>query len=1208
MTAASTLSPPLQWQRMPLDGRVLIEASAGTGKTFNIGLIYLRLLLERGLGVEQILVTTFTEAAAQELRERLRRRLVEAERRLDATPTEPAPADSLEAWLDANFSSDRTTALRRIQIARIDFDRAPIATIHGLCRRIQRDYPLESGAAFAVDKLLDEKSLLRECVEDFWRRRYLGDAVDADEADSVLSGGPEGLLRDLGGLLEGNAIASQADGPARIQRHIGELCGAETIAELIRLGSDKKLYAPRRSALSKRLLAIANLLETGETAIARWEEQLEKYFDAAELDQQQSETALLRLRDHPLLRSLQTLRDLIGCRKNFARGAVYAAALAYCREELPRRARQRDVQTFSMLIDAVHARLCGAGAHAALAECLFKAFPAALIDEFQDTDQRQFEIFDRIYRDAEGRERGLLLAIGDPKQAIFGFRGGDIAAYLRASEHVAQRYSLAVNRRSSTPLVTALNALYANTDGGFDDARIRYRPVQAGGRPDQTPYAVAGMTITAPLSIHRFRGDAGANEPINAIGELEKMALEDCANRVAELLNDAGRTIGRQRVSPGDIAVLVSTNMQIVSLRGLLAARGVPCVGSGRASVFASDIARDLELILFGVLNAEDDRAVRGALSTRLLGARFDDFVHWQDDTQAFECELERFANWRALVCSRGVLALIEAVLAHGGARLLTMPDGERVITDLRHLGELLAEQETAQHGLDGLYAWFASMRRDEEGKEDDDDDAMQARQLRIESDARRVQLLTLHASKGLEFPIVFLPLVWRIRDRGGAHAPNVLRFHDESGNECLDLGSADFLANRAQHFREDLRERLRLLYVGLTRAQHAVHVYWVDRGQQPQDDDNNHIWQMPAIDLLIRQTQHHIGATPGEAGLDQLAAALQGIAVVEAHHGAMPSYQAEAASHSPRAAREPLPALRAFQWLHSFSGLIRQAQTVATESAASDEADADEHNVEPLQVEALRNEAEDARLLVLQPWRGPRFGEAVHKVLERAQPGRVWPEQRPLLAAQLAAQAVRARETASADPVELVGRMVDRVRDADLGDGLRLAALAADARVIEFEFQFPVQQVSLARLRTLCAQHGCAGAVPASLDATTLNGMLTGFADLIFLHAGRYHVLDYKTNRLGARLSDYAAPALDAAMSAHHYDLQALLYTVALHRYLTQRLDGYTSEQHLGESWYLFLRAVGLQAGLGVWRRQWPPALIHALDDAFAGVQGAAA
>jgi exodeoxyribonuclease V beta subunit len=250
----------------------------------------------------------------------------------------------------------------------------------------------------------------------------------------------------------------------------------------------------------------------------------------------------------------------------------------------------------------------------------------------------------------------------------------------------------------------------------------------------------------------------------------------------------------------------------------------------------------------------------------------------------------------------------------------------------------------------------------------------------------------------------------------------------------------------------------------------------------------------------------------------------------------------------------------------------------------------------------------EDPRLLSLYPLRGPRFGDAVHQVLELAAPGPVWPGQRQLVHTQLTAQAVKASNVPPDDALERVGRMIDRARQTDLGDGLRLADIATDQRIVEFEFQFPVRQVPLARLRQLCIAHGQPDVVPASLDATTLNGMLTGFADLIIEWDGRFHVLDYKTNWLGPHLDDYRGPALDAAMAEHHYPLQALIYTVALHRYLRQRMDGYTAERHLGDSRYLFVRALGLDAGLGVWRKQWPPGLIEALDDAFAGMQEATA
>ena len=1196
----ATALPALDWRRMPLQGRILIEASAGTGKTWNIGLIYLRLLLEGELRVEQILVTTFTDAAAQELRERLRRRLVEAGRLLESTSGGSATGDdSLENYLSSlcHDEDSRRHALRKIQLARADLDRAPVSTIHALCQRIQRDYPLESGAAFANDKLFDEQQLQRECVEDFWRRRYLAGTVDPREAELLLKDGPEGLLRDLGGLSNSTDARIEAGGLAELERQLAALRTGEVVAGLLRLADDKKLYAPRVRALANALKAVAALLQSGlhVDIEADLRDQLKGTFDPVSVAKQESPDHPAALTHHPLILALQQLGSLLQLRTVFTRGAVLAEAAQACREEMPRRARQRHVLTFSMLIDAVYERLCGEQADDVLADRLYEAFPVALIDEFQDTDQRQFAIFDRIYRG-----RGTLVMIGDPKQAIYSFRGGDIAAYLRASEQAGQRFSLGTNHRSSRALVEALNAWYGHTEGGFDHPQIRYQPVIAAGRADDKPYTIHGEPAARPLVIHPFRGDAKdqRGNPLKALGELEALALDDCANRIAELLNDPQQQISGQRVTPGDIAVLLSTNNQIVALRTRLIARGVPCVGSGRGNIFAGEVARELELILYAVLHPDDDQAVRGALATRLLGATLEQFSAWQTQPAAFERELERFEAWRTLARTRGVLALIDTLLAARATALLALPEGERVLTDLRHLGELLAAEEGARQGLDGLYAWLQEMRQ--EGS-DGDAEAADERQLRIESDARRVQLLTIHASKGLEFPIVFLPLVWRIGDRTGMRAPKLLRHHDAGGQRCVDLGSVDFIEHRGLHYREELEERLRLLYVALTRAVHAVHVYWVDRGPLP--DGDARAWEWAAIDLLIQQAQRRLDLTQGETSLDAMATALGGIRLCAPFADAFIRYQAPAEVPSPRATQTPLPGSRPFQWLHSFSGLIRQATAavVVDDRGAVDEAGIEE----PVAiVDGLVEAAEDSRLLSLHPLRGPRFGDAVHHVLELAGPGPVWPGQRQLLHSQLAAQAV----PANSEALERVGKMIDRARQADLGDGLRLVDIPAEHRIVEFEFQFPVRQVPLARLRQLCIAHGRPGAVPASLDATTLNGMLTGFADLILAWDGRYHVLDYKTNWLGARLHDYQGHSLDAAMAEHHYPLQALLYTVALHRYLRQRLDGYTAERQLGDSWYLFVRALGLAPGLGVWRQRWPVALIEALDDAFADAQEAAA
>ena len=596
------------------------------------------------------------------------------------------------------------------------------------------------------------------------------------------------------------------------------------------------------------------------------------------------------------------------------------------------------------------------------------------------------------------------------------------------------------------------------------------------------------------------------------------------------------------------------------------------------------------------VRGAQLQRRTRRArrLCTRLLGATFADIRVWQDDEQGFERELERFAQWQ-LAGAAGAQALIQTVIAQQAARLLSLTGGERVVTDLRHLGELLGADDDVRRGLESAYNRLVALRREES---DDDIDAAKARRLRIESDAARVQLMTVHAAKGLQFPIVFVPFAWRVGDRTGAHAPKVLNFHDDHGRAWIDLGSERFDDHVAAHFQEALQERLRLLYVAITRAKYAVHLYWTDRNGPPTIGAD--ACKTAALDVLIHQTQTHLGLSPGEASLPEMAERSGGIAVVAPFDGGFARFVTSDSAQE-AVVRRPLPAPRPFQWLHSFSSLTKHVTLTAEESAASDEIETELDVERETAAEEAAQFADDATLLSLDAWRGRHFGNALHEILETAPREPLWPRHRDFLARHLSALGVRA--TPGIDSLEAVGHMVDRVRFSDLGDGLRLIELRDGASISEFEFQFPVDAVSIDDLRDICARHGVSGAISPVLSLRVLSGMLTGFADLIFAHDGHYHVLDYKTNWLGNRLGDYDAASLDAAMTQHHYPLQALIYTVALHRYLRGRLDGYTADSHLGESWYLFVRAVGLAGGSGVWRRRWPSALIEALDAAFSGV-----
>ncbi|MBS0568998.1 MAG: UvrD-helicase domain-containing protein [Proteobacteria bacterium] len=1185
--------PALDWKTLNLSDpyRVLIQASAGTGKTWTIGALYLRLLLEREVTVDKILVVTFTDAAAQELRQRLRTRLADAEQWLAGLVATDAADDSeTRGWLKNRYPNTDTAkvALRRIRLARMDFDRAPIGTIHSFCQRVLRDFPLDAGAALGRDVRLDETALRRECVEDFWRRRYLDrDDVLPDEAEALFKAGPDALARDLASLLNHDAEVLPVDGLQAIDAMIASLREPPCVEQIQAL-CDVTLFKRSNSAARTRLIRIYDALSSGTNLLKTLQTGLDKSFEPNALDDQQRDTAKVRLCEHPLIRSLQSLRVLLKRRTIFIRGAVLREAFEYCRREIPLRAARLQGSTHSMLIDNVHGRV---GNSREFAQRLFDAFPIALVDEFQDTDARQFAIFDRIYRDANGAKRGWLAMIGDPKQAIYGFRGGDVEAYLGARSSADAQFQLNTNYRSSEVLIKACNALYAKTDGGFNDARIRYSPVEPGKKAEKKVLARGGAPDATPLKIHLFRGDAvdKNGKQLASLGGLEALALDDCAARIVELLNDDAVTIGGEPLTAGKIAVLLPNNRQVAGMRGKLLARGVPCVGAGHGSVFESPVAAELHLFLHAVLNPDDAAAARGALATNLLGANLSDLLDWQNDARGFEAQLDRFARWHALAATRGAFGAIADMIEQRAADLLSLPDGERMLTDLRHLGELVAEREAREAGLEGVIAWFAAMRGEDKGMEE----AGKAHRLRIESDAERVQLMTLHAAKGLEFPVVFLPLAWRISSRKGQYEPDVLRLHGEGGRLLADLGSANFDANLDRHFDEDLRERLRLLYVGMTRAESALHLYWVER----KDAAGSAAWNIAGIDVLFWQAFCANGLLPDEESICANAAKLTGLEAV----GACPMLDAEfrkpESDAAPLAARTPLPELRPFLWSHSFSGITRRSHDTSFDAAAADEVESnDEWPLLPDVAEAAQPE-----LLALDAWRGRQFGDAVHALLEHAPAGPFAPAD---LVRQLAASGVRSAGDESS--LTALTRMLDRSIAADLGGGLYLRDIAAADRVAEFGFQFPVG-AALHDLRAVCAAHGFADIWPRDAAASVLRGMLVGFVDLIFLYDGRYHVLDYKTNRLGERLSEYRGAALDTAMAEHHYPLQALLYTVALHRYLRGRLRDYSPERHLGDSVYLFLRGVGLAPGAGVWRRRWPVALVEDIDAVFAGVELAA-
>ncbi len=1164
MTATAT-----HWRQLQLDPataphrRVLVEASAGTGKTWTISVLYLRLVVEHGLRPESILVSTFTDAAAAELRERIRARLQWAWRHFDG-PADIGSAESeLRDWLAALEAQVPAAEARwRVQRALAELDRAPIATLHALCRRILSEQVLASGSDFRPGELVSARELESELLDDL--ARLLAHGPLGDEASGLpalhrmsaparaklvkaaLQPGIEIVGGEVDALL---AAFAASDCPARI-----EAFAASIIV-------DGKKYA-----LGERLRELAAWLRTGDAFATFDEKKLKTLIDPSFWHAQVRAEHVADTLANPVAIRARAVAALLLARDAILQAHGLRGMLPTLLEWRTKRLTQRRQFTFDDLIERVHAQTCAARDQDddALADRLHAQWPVALIDEFQDTDARQWEIFDAIHRDAAGAARGLLLLIGDPKQSIYRFRGSDIASYLRAAATTTQRLSLAVNQRATQALVDATNALYAHAGDAFampDDA-IRYVPVGAAGRADREPLHSGGMTIAQPLLLHRLDDDSDA------------AALAACVAQIAAYLEPGRWRIGDRALEPGDIAVLLPRHDDIAALRQRLQALRIPCVGAGRSDLFATPWATELRVLLHALMAPGDVGAVRAALATRLLGCDYAQLRALDHDSPGWRAQADGLALWAEAWQRHGVLHAVDRVIADAAPRLLARVDGERALTDLRHLGELLQAESQRCSGAQQLLAWFATRCA---ATAQGDDAAARERELRIESDQRRVQLLTLHASKGLEFPIVLLPLMGRQRGRRETYPVWTER---RDGQRRIDLGSGDLAAHQQTAAREDLQERLRVLYVALTRAEHACHLFLGPLDATPDDHAS-------ALDHLLRGVD-----------LAALAGKCPQIGLIDA----APTPSLAAFTTAPetivRRARA-WPARRGIDAAYSFSSLMSRAQlALRDDDAARDEAATKGIESALAEVDAVQA---DERLLRLSPWRGTEFGNGLHALFEHRDLAQPMAAQRDRVRAELQQAGLRVEPARRDDMIDAVIERVQSTLDTDLGDGLRLGALSAAMQRAEMGFQFRLEHLDLQRLQQLCDARGEPGLIPHGLGDTRLRGFLSGKIDLVFVHGGAVHVLDYKSNHLGNALADYCGAALDAAMDAHGYRWQALLYAIAVRRYLARRQRQVAAPLRLGDTLYLFLRAVGLAPGAGVWRHRFDDDFLAAVDALFA-------
>jgi exodeoxyribonuclease V beta subunit len=1221
---------PLDVFACPLGGIRRIEASAGTGKTWNICGLYLRLLLERGLAVQHILVVTFTNAATAELRERIRQRIVDtlAFVRPDrGAPPPPGGDDFVERLVDTLRTAhglDDDTLATRLELALATFDEASIFTIHGFSQRALADTPFTSQMPLALELAPDASRWVAQAANDFWRRHVDTDDLDPALADLLVErkDSPERFARLLARHLAKPlaraewpaSIDSEApvDDAALAQAHRaareGWLAAREDIVALLwrAWSDDLSRTTYKEEALLAAIAAWDALLADPDAGTAQAPEGAKpELLGAAKLaaaTKKKGTTprhAFFDLAD-ALLDLRRARREALDVRRLALLRALLAEGAAAQREAK----RRERVVAFDDMLANLHERLAGADAPW-LAAALRARFPAALIDEFQDTDPLQFAIFKAIYA-APGAgvaapDAAPVFFVGDPKQAIYSFRNADLHTYLAAGREAVAHYSLAENQRSTGPLIEALNRLFGVNPRAFMIDELAYQPVRLGAKPRKPLVDRSeGGDTRAALQAWMLPLDEATGEPLPQRAA-QAAVVEATAAEISRLLGAAQRgevTLGEgpaaRPLAAGDIAVLVRSNAQGSLIRHALGALGVGSVELSQASVFASSDAEEIERVLAAVLEPARERRLKAALATEAMGWQAADIDALARDEPALLAQVQRFAAWRDLWLQRGIGVMLRQWMAMADvtARLLTRADGERRLTNLLHLVECLHEAAQTNAAPDALLRWLQTRRAGGAAAADE------ATQLRLESDRNLVQIVTIHKSKGLEYPIVFCPFLWSPEVvRAGEDEGDSAVYHDDGGELVIDWRKRFFDEEAKADVRERLRlersaESLRLVYVALTRAVHRCVIVagccLTARGRAINADASARSllnWLVAGAGMSPGQWFEHKGGVPAIADAWwELAAGSGGTIAVH------PLPQAPALPLAlPRPAPESLAALApphplpVAWWMGSFSGMAHGAQH---EQSALDH----DLRVLPDEAGAAAQTSPAPRVGdddILRFPRGPAAGECMHRVFEcmdfAAPAG--WPA---AIAAALrllrTMNSGTAREEAGAPPAPeteaahaaMLARMLADVLATPLPLGtarpLRLAELPRERRLVELEFHLPSHRLDAAGLNTLFAHEGVD--LP-RLNFATLRGFLKGFIDLVFEHEGRYFILDWKSNHLGDTPAAYGRAPVAAAMREQAYHLQSLLYLVALDRYLRTRLAGYDPERHLGGAVYLFVRGV---------------------------------
>ncbi|TWX64579.1 exodeoxyribonuclease V subunit beta [Colwellia demingiae] len=1274
-----------------LSGKHLIEASAGTGKTYNITRIYLRLLLERELTVEQILLMTFTKDATQELRGRIDAFIRLALSDWDTLCVEDAYFATLDKRIE---KTQREFLLKR---ALLFLDEAAIFTIHGFCQRVLNQYAFTSGLPFNANMAANSSEITLQVCQDWYRSLAKSDH-DSFMLLASFWATPDSFLSSFSKAIGHTSALSvvdvesiEAEFIALVRLAAQALTANSDLFEnaliLVKKGADQEKRRSELMQLNTWLESIISkelsLLDVGEGKV----KMPDGFFDGKRYARSTYKAELLEA-FAPVKEVKEQVKKIANNINKAKAYSIVKSGIYIIRQQVIEQKKALNLLDFDDLINtlanclnsgtvsddssnddnAIDGDFSEENSHL-LAKQLLAQYPVALIDEFQDTDPKQFGILQSIYYgdNAKKANAGLFL-IGDPKQAIYGFRGGDIFAYLNARSGCDHHWLMDTNWRSTPQMIEGYNQFFtykrneslveetlaSKTQSQQNESvfgfGIPYLPVLAGKKAkeadsqDQTSQnEQVILDSDKALQFIHFTNDETSDDT-NPQGDKvsqgsRPMLANWCANEIVTLLASKGAS---NKINPKDIAILVRDGAEARDIKHALQQAGLDSVFlSDRANLFHSQQAKQLLGLLKGVLLPENERLFVAALSCGLLGFDAKKLHRLQQDEMAYQTLKFAFVDYRTQWQRQGFITMAINLMHN----LIDVPQNnkDRCLTNVLHLFEILQAASVRLSQGQELLHWFEQQCH----LETNDVEA----ELRLESDGDLIRLITQHGSKGLEYPYVFIPFACRHKDplKFGNKSVSYLEYHDKNGELCLSLdGSKE--AKKAMS-NEAYAESIRLLYVAITRAERRCYVlccafdayHLSPLGKTLQFQEQESI--IKPLRALKASAEHAIGIR--EVSLDCALdininidkddeAALNPL-------GLSPSNK-KAQAFANTAVSKFVGKIERDWWLSSFTALSRNIRHAGVSNPDRDTADIANRQLEALTTSAEHTDTEhdSAEKICFKLTKGANTGNLLHDILEQtdfSEPD--WQEsfEKPLLAyGELNANNANNKSTSftSDDLIQWLEQVISAPFIANNHSELTnddeevgcLADIAINRTLRESEFYFPMRGEGTNALANLLTDHrnraerDSSGSTDAEINSgkssalnntlkypvmlpsyKKLSGMMHGFIDLIFEYQGKYYLCDYKSSHLGDSFQDYQFDALLDNVEKNYYDLQYLIYSLALHRYLKQTLVDYDVNQHFGGVYYLYLRGMTTKPehkGAGVYYRKITEQEINNLDALF--------